>query len=488
VSMATVENSQSSVIVDAGFQVVDGRRWGLRYELAAGQLFVQTEAREGTAALEIAAPCRFVVLPDFFADDIVVDALEIPASTAELPSENFLLHLSPGGDAIVMSVASARDQDAQIMLSGRDNQRVVDRSQVSFGKNGKVWVAVIEGRGVWHQHDLSKEDAKRIVALDWNMPYPAQWRADWHRADKLTDSWEMIAQKNNGQFEKYGWADEPDTIPSNRKRWTTVLGSFLYPCWLDQAGKGYLQPLKGTAFQGPALIYPIKRVRTTPLSEFTIIDIVRATLGVGPCEYILDVEGQGSQYKGRATCATRDSLAEIYSHKQQKRKTAEIEQILQEVVVFVKHIRGRIGDYVTFGHELLGYLDQQRKAHPELAELIAELETLTRKIDAHVEQRKASIKTPQYVIDLTDEFRQTVMNYEGDDALKKCNAITHAIVDVGGNQDELVGECRMVAKAIRQRAGLLLAADPRMAEIAREIRRSSQQVLRSPAAHEAPRH
>ena len=299
----------------------------------------------------------------------------------------------------------------------------------------------------------------------------------------------MIAQKSNGAFEKYGWSGEASTIPSDRRRWTTVLGTFLYPCWLDQAGQGYLQPLRRVVrFQGPALIYPISRVRTTPLTELTVVDVVRATLGVGPCEYILDVEGQGSQYKGRATCATRDALADIYGHHQQKVSKAEILQILQDVVVFVKHIRGRIDDYVNFGHELLAYLDQQKRAHPELGELITDLEKLTRTIDGHVENRKASIKTPEYVMDLTEKFRQTLLDYEGDDALAKCNAITHAIVDVGGNQDELVGECRMVAKAVRQRAGLALAIDPRAADIAREIRRRSQQVLRNPAGHEGARH
>ena len=75
--------------------------------LAAGQVYVKTEARAGAKALAVEAPSRFVVLPDFFADDIVVDAAEIPVATAELPSENFLVHLLPDRNAIVMTVAEA---------------------------------------------------------------------------------------------------------------------------------------------------------------------------------------------------------------------------------------------------------------------------------------------------------------------------------------------------------------------------------------------
>lgn len=321
------------------------------------------------------------------------------------------------------------------------------------------------------------------------MPFAAQWRVDWSRADHLTDSWEMIAQKDDGQFEKYGWADAPSLIPRDRSRWTTVLGTFSYPCWLDTAGRGYVQPLgRVEQFIGPAVIYPIKRVPATPLDVFTVVDVVRATLGVGPCEYILDVEGQGSQYRGCATCGMRDALAAIYGRHQQKQKRDEIEQILRDVVVFVEHIRGRIDDYVAFGHELLAYLDRQKQDRPELAELIGEFEALARSIDEHVQARRARIKTPGYVMDLTDEFRRTLLDYDGDDALSRCNAITHAVVEVGGNQDELVGECRMVVKALRQRAGLAVAREPRAAEIAGEIRRRTQQVLRNPAVHESARH
>jgi hypothetical protein len=92
------------------------------------------------------------------------------------------------------------------------------------------------------------------------------------------------------------------------------------------------------------------------------------------------------------------------------------------------------------------------------------------------------------VIDLTDRFRKTVLDDEGDDALKKCTAITHAIVDVGGNQDELVGECRNAVKVLRERAGLAMAANPRAADVARELRDRTQKVLRNAASYEAPRH
>jgi hypothetical protein len=489
-SVSIVDNSPSEATLEASFQSSDGKTRKLRYELATGQLQVGTKAAAGVEALSIEAPCRFVVLPDFFADDIVIDATEMAVPAADLPSENFLLHLLPRGDSIVMAVASNRGRDARVELVGSETKRQVVRSELDYGKEGKIWVAVLEGRKIWHEHNVSGTDAGRIVSLDWTAPFPAQWRVDWRQADGLTASWEMIVQRPTGEFEKQGWFGEAGTVPADRKRWTTVYGRFEYPCWLDCQGRACLQPLKHKAvhFEGPAVIYPINRSRGTSLREHTVVDVVRATFGVGPCEYILDVEAQGAAMKGRATCANRDALKAIYASGQQRARRAEVERSLDEVVIFVKHIRSRIDHYVAFGRELSAYLDEQNKAHPELAAFLGEMKTLAGAIEADFEKRKANIQTPQYVVDLTDKFRREVLDYEGNDALAKCNAITEAIVVVGGNQDELVGECRRDVKVLRQRAGLAMATNPQAAEIAKEIRRRTQESLRNPASYEGPRH
>jgi len=486
---AIVDNTPGAVAVDATFTTADAKRLVLRYELEMGQVFVTTEARGGAAGLHIQAPSRFVVLPDFFADDLVVDATEIPVDRADLPSENFLLWMLPDRQAIVMSVTSSRETDARISVSGEGPDRAIDGCRLHYGDRGKIWVAVIAAPDVWNVHDVAENDAGKQIRLDWTAPYPAQWRVDWRRDDDLTGSWEMIIEKPNGSFQKHGWFGRPAPLAADRKRWTTVLGWFEYPCWLDRQGRGHLQPFKKRIhFQGPALVYPINRVAATPLSAFTVVDVMRATLGVGPCEYILDVEGQGQAMKGRATCATRDALNPIYAAGRQRQERETIERVLDEVLVFVTHIRGRIDGYVDFGHALVDYLDREKQAHPELADFCTEMKTLARAIDQRFDAREDKIHTPQYVADLTEKFRDTLLDYEGPDASEKCKQITGAIVVVGGNQDELVGECRMAVKILRQRAGLAMAVDPRVATIATEIRRRTQQVLRNASSYEAPRH
>lgn len=221
--------------------------------------------------------------------------------------------------------------------------------------------------------------------------------------------------------------DRPHSAPL-RKGWfgpsrtfaADVLSKQRPPCWVDRGRRGHFQAVSDHDLRGPALLYPINRVGKTPLGQLTVVDLVRATLGVGPCEYVLDVEGQHATMRGRATCGNRGVLNEIYAAGKQKAKRAEIERSLSEV-------------------------------------------------------------------DLTDQFRRTLIDYEGPDALEKCTAINEAIVVVGGNQDSLVCQCRQAVKILRQRAGLAMATDPRTAEIAKELRRRTQEMLRNPVSYEHPR-
>jgi hypothetical protein len=467
----------------------------VRFRLEPGQVFVKTETRSGGVRLRLEAPCRFAVLPDFFADDTAVDAAELPVDRAELPSENFLLHLVGRGEAIVAAVWNQREEDIQVAMAGQDKAKVIQASEIPYGTKGNVYVAVLESPGIWHSHDVSKADADRVIPLEWKAPFAAQWRTDWRQDDGLTDSWDMLLQQPDGTYVKPDWFGQsdaygtPDWMKPDRKRWTTVLGTFQYPCWIDNQGQGFLQPLKKPGkFQGPALVYPVNRMAATPLATFTLVDIMRATLGVGPCEYVLDVEGQKKKAEGIPTCASRTKLNTLYTNKEQKAKRAEAEQALGDVLAFMRHIRTRIEDYVTFGHQTLAYLDEQKKARPELAPFLSDMETAVRRIDEAVEKRKDRIQAPERAAQLVEEFRTTLLDYEGDDALEKCKKITAGFVAIGGAQDELVGECRLAVKILRQKAALAMAVDPRTSGLAKDIRGRTQAMLRNPVSYEAPRH
>ena len=51
-------------------------------------------------------------------------------------------------------------------------------------------------------------------------------------------------------------------------------------------------------------------------------------------------------------------------------------------------------------------------------------------------------------------------------------------------QDDLVAECRMAVKAVRQAAALEMALNPNVASVANEIRKRTHAVLRNKLGHE----
>ncbi len=533
--VSLTENSRAAIALE-----VASKSGTARFRLKKGDPFVEAQAVSGAPALRVECPSRFAVLPDFFADDILFDARKVPLERVELPSENLLLHFTGKQDAIVTAVFENREQDVRVTLAGKGDERAITGSEIDFGKKGsKIWVATIEGAGLWHAIDACAADAGKIIPLSWKMPFTAQWRVDFTRKDGLTDSWDMLLpEKDGGGFLKPSWlaqdgeisaatrtatgevdgdAYKPggpasDRLGPDRRRWTTVLGSVEYPCWCDRDHNGFLQPLKHrrVSFDGPVLIYPLTRLAETPVARYTPVDIMRNTLGVGPCQHLLDVEGQKQEHAGRATCHVRDIISEVYRSGRQKEKRRDIENYLGDGLDFVTHIRNRILAYVAFGKELQKYLADQRAAHPELKEELDALTVLARQIDERVEprmqallgrknlqeiaarlrERHEEVTPPALVAQLNRDFLvRGLIDYDGPDwQAKLARQYAQPLVTIGGQQDEMVGECRWVVKALRQKAGILLATDPRLAPVAAEIRARTQRMLRGGAAYEGARH
>src|SRR5262249_27199820 len=321
--VAVVENTRAGAGLEAMYRTAGGARIAGQFRIKRGDVSVQAVPGTGAGQLRVECPGRFGGLPDFFADDITIDATRLPSDAIELPSEDFFLHLTGEGDAMAMCVFENRQQDIKVTLSGEDGRRMITGSEIGF--EGKpIWTALMEAPKIWHMTELKPADSGKVIPLDWKMPFPAQWRVDFTRSNELTDSWEMLLQEQTGgPYIKPSWLGSgEEQIGRNRNRWNTVLGEYPYPCWSDPDRRGYLQPLERPwlQFQGPVVLYPINRVSQTPLDAYTVVDVMRNTLGVGPCQHILDVEGQKSEYKGQATCDVRDTLMPIYQKHEQKQK------------------------------------------------------------------------------------------------------------------------------------------------------------------------
>jgi uncharacterized protein YbaA (DUF1428 family) len=149
-------------------------------------------------------------------------------------------------------------------------------------------------------------------------------------------------------------------------------------------------------------------------------------------------------------------------------------------------------------------------AHPDLKQPLDSLDAIAAQIDDRVEPRLQAIlkdpvlkstvskvveehvdpTPPALAAQLNRDFTaKGLLDYQSADwqaVLKK--EYTDPLTHIGGQQDEMVGECRWVVKALRQKAAMLMATDPRMEPITAEIRARTQKMLRGGAAYEGARH
>jgi len=511
-SLAIRKNTPDGVSLEVALESPDAAPCHVAYELTVGGAFIRTTAA-GVAKLRVHAPCRFAIMPDFFGDDIVADAEAIPVGRADLPGENFLMHMLHDGEAILMTVSASRETDIGVTLSESGPRRITS-SDIAYGKPD-IWVAVLAGKGTWHERTVAPTDAGKVLELEWRMPFTALWRVDWRAADGLTDSWQMWLQHPDGKYVMQQWFGEDaglgqsfgdefgprDWNKPGRKRWNPVLGSFQYPCWADRDGQGYLQPLTQRRyaeggevcnFDGPAILYPLDRVREapfrTPIERLTVVDLVRMTLGVGPCQYILDLEGQKRQAEGVATCYARDVINAIYKEGTQLQNGPVIEKQLDAAVAFIRNVRERIDEYVAFGHRTAAYLREQKRLHPEQAAFCDELLAINGRLDEFFRSREERIHTPEYAEQVCRDFRRELLTDTGADAYEKCKARMKIITGIGGAQDGLVAACRMIVKTLRQRCGIAMATRPELKDTATELRARTRKMLRNPTAYEAPQH
>ena len=165
-----------------------------------------------------------------------------------------------------------------------------------------------------------------------------------------------------------------------------------------------------------------------------------------------------------------------------------IDEQLAAAIAFITNVRERIDAYVKFGDEMRAYLEEQKRLHPRHAEFLDELLSVAGRLDQFYAENKARIRTPAYAQQTADGFRRDLLSYTEKDAYQKCAAQMGVFTSIGGAQDGLVASCRMIVKTLRQRSGIAMTVHPELKEIATEVRRRTQAILRNPTPYEAPRH
>ncbi|MBA4389155.1 MAG: hypothetical protein C0404_14375 [Verrucomicrobia bacterium] len=275
----TLQNDSTDVAVQATFEGKSGKAVVV-FGLGVGKPFVKTTATFGATGLRVEAPARFGVLPDFIADDVLVDAAAVAKDRKEVPSNAMFVELTGGGDLLLVTVWDKNARNVELTFEGEDEQRVISGVEAPYGAGGSVWFALLEGKGIWHQANVAPGNIGKAVDLNWKIPFSAEWKCNLQKADYSADSWTF----------KYHMKD--------RSQSGATVGAYLYPAWIDGDAKGEKAHIQTPRYEkseytqkylGLLVVYPINRakkqenVADTPLNQFTVMDVMRETLGIGPC-------------------------------------------------------------------------------------------------------------------------------------------------------------------------------------------------------------
>jgi hypothetical protein len=253
------------------------------------------------------------------------------------------------------------------------------------------------------------------------------------------------------------------------------------------------------------VVYPMDRRADTALSALTPTDIMRESLGEGPCAYVLDIEGikqKSGRGETRATCGTFDQfinpfLNAIKGHKQDinfdgkkisvsaikagERFTPENEAFLaervEELSLFVTAVNKRLHEYCKAGDEIMAYSKEAAARSPQvkpLAEKVIKQMTMLRQRCSD-----GAMKNFDGQCDFWDKETKKVAG-EVKNGVYTGVAKTGDIRDgYAEPQDIMVTFCRRCMKGVRQEASQADANDPEVLKFANKVRTLSHEALRS---------
>lgn len=412
-SVRIEENNPGAVELAATFRT-DGPtgRTTAGYRITTGQAMLELTCGEGADRLFVWCKTRYSVVPDFFGHDMVFTPAVCDLPRFGLPAENFLLNLIAGGDAIVMCAWPSAEQAAHAVLTGEGPDRALRGNEIRGGPEETLSVAFLEATGIWHE--------AKAVDDDWKRPFDAKWRVD-----RITSG---------------PWAVSSDLSPDG----------------LEQR----------------SFVYPLDRNAQTPLTAFCPVDVIRNTLGVGPCQYVLQSEGLASE-TNPTPAHVMGWVEEQFDKEKEDEAADEIEARLAAMADHVVHAQARIDQYAVLSRELESFLEASREdgqpsdAARSLSETIAQLGAIAA---AGREQGNPAERAA--------ELAETVVGLIGtDDVAAECRRLGLEARGIGARQDTTLSRCRMAVRWLREQARMSRLRDRKSSAWAGKILARAERFL-----------
>ncbi len=510
--------------------------------LGAGRVFVTAAPGKNASAIKVRASMKYAMLPDFFANDVIYDPRRFTSAQVSVPAENFLLGFVEGERAMVMCVwqgalslgkkdgTEGKNPEVSLRFTGEGGSRTVEAGRIHFpGK--PVHVAVLQHEKMWHEVDVSGwKEAQKVHGIEWKRPFDAKWRGDT-MAREGKRSGDFFTRTISNTF-LYGgeagakWKSEGG-VPYHPSICQQGLWPYyIYQAWFHKADtylcmyadravrqgiRGHQQKQKKLEQQAKkegkefipepyvmeniyerVLIYPLDRREKTPVEVFTPVDIMRATLGQGPCEYILDLEGLKKRFHGgkekmhfeTATCGVRDQVINPIMSKDvrklkdgeklDEKKKQDLLHGMKDMLLFTQGVYSRVKEYDAYSRELAKVLEEG-KGTEKLEQVAALIEPTAKAfrnaLDRFFERAEKDLAS------WSTKMPELIKQVEADQY--KAAGESTGITRFAEYQDVVMAQCRRFTRGMMTEVSLADVKDAGAAAYAAKIRKMSHDAMRN---------
>lgn len=411
--LAIAENDSSAVAVTLTFGAPEAGEITLR--LTTGEGIVTITPGGAASALTVVTSSRYIVMPDFFGDDMIFGPGAVKG--VALPAESFFLNPIEGGAAIMMCVWEPRrlGVSAAIVKSGKGAAwRCTSRIDLVAGK--RVWLAMLlEGKGIWHE-------AKPGDKPSWKPPFAAKWRASRPMPSGFAVSSDLAA---------------------------------------PAAGK----------LRAPAVVYLLDRVLATPMTVYGPTDVLRNTLGVGPCEHILAREGLTAP-SNPTPGNVMTWVQRQYKRRRGRPSADEVRKRLRAMTGHVARARQRIMKY----RDLAGAVQALCRGAAPLAPAAVGLQATAERIKKAAAEGIMACGQVEAAEQLAAEVLALV---DKADAAARCGRPADQLRAIGAAQNRTLSKCRMATCWLRQQCVAAAREDERkVSALAEKVRQRVERDLK----------
>ena len=422
-SIRIVENNPGAVEIATDF-VAEQHTNTFALRLTPASSIVELIGMENVNSISIRNNWEYVVVPNFFADDMVFRGSPMGTNWVFLPAEQFLLAMADGGDSILMTVWDSPGRTAKAVFSGEPPQSHPEALELGMKASAKIWLAFLESPGIWSArsspHENSKQDSARF-----SPPFPGKWRVNL-----LKD------------------------------------GGFATSC-TNESGVCSMSP------HGSFLLYPIDRTKDTPITQFCPVDILRNALGVGPCQYVLDSE-QIAVEDYPTPDRVADWVESLAAKNRQSRYAEQIRDTCTDMLALLSETRSRTDTYRRSAREIASLCKTAEQQNPDTAQLLQRIRMTMETMESDIARRTADSAGQESMETLCARISTLIAK---PDSGAEISAVCSKIRSIGAVGDYTLSKCRMSFRWVDCLCRMGMEQTPDHSESYREIQSTLHQFL-----------